>query len=175
MAVTVIGVVVFSFALRLSEQEPNPCNIRLAKAAEQIIRDIRVAGDEPILISQWEGVKQLEADGYVPVHVVQLRADGSYLDSKAVWEEARQVLWEQYDVVNIVVVAQPFLQLRSVQKMIKQADFTVIKSKIPWIGFDNTWINTQPWTKSALALLMYAVKLKLGIGMHGHAGQQDAR
>ena len=163
------GIVVFSFALRSEEEEPNPCNKRLALAAERVIAS---QGSGATVVAQWEVARKLEPDGYALNHVVNLPADGSYLDSEGVWAEAREV-FRQNGVKIVYPIAQPFLQMTKVRKMIEKDGFTVMKSKIgiAEIGFDKE--STQWWTRGSVRLFTYGV-LQLRYGLWGNKGRQVA-
>lgn len=82
-----IAIVDFSYALR--EEEPNPCNVRLAEIVERAYYELLSEGIMVYVIAQWEVALQLEKYGIPVDHIVQPRTD-SYLDSQAVWEEARE-------------------------------------------------------------------------------------
>lgn len=163
-----IGLVAFSFALREEKYEPNPCNRRLG----EIVAAIAASEHNVAIVAQWEIARQLEHLDMPADAVVGLREDGSYLDSQAVWNEAK-VVFRRHGITQVVAVSQPFLQLKAIRDMMQRDGFTVIDYHIPWIGFDPSPLNTQPWTKSAAALLMYAIKLRLG-ARHGHRGRQAA-
>lgn len=163
------GMVCFSFALRAEDEEPNPCNIRLAKVAERIVDEL--GGEEVVVVAQWEIARQLRADGYVVAKSVELPADGSYLGSEDVWEDAKDV-FKYYDIEkSICPVANPFLHLTKVKKMIVADGWWIIDRKIGRIGFDK--LSTQWWTRGPLRLLLYAVLQKL-TGLRGHHGHQKA-
>jgi hypothetical protein len=161
------GIVVFSFALRQEDQEPNPCNIRLARVVEHISSN---ANDGVAIVSQWEVSRQLRTDGYELCHSVELRDDGTYLDSEAVWNDAKAV-FTKLGITEVIPVAQPFLQLRKVKQMIAADSFTVVDMSIGHIGFDK--LSTQPWTRSRMRLLIYAIKQVL-TGARGHNGKQTS-
>lgn len=161
------GIVVFSFALREESQEPNPCNVRLAQETERI--SSTVIGDA-VIVSQWEVSRKLRTDGYEPSYSVELRTDGTYLDSEGVWNDAKAV-FTKMGITEVIPVAQPFLQMRKVRQMIAADGFTVVQMPIGRIGFDK--LSTQPWTRSRMRLLFYAVKQVL-TGARGHNGKQTA-
>lgn len=149
------GLVVFSFALR--KEEPSPCNVRLAKAVERILSKAERATDV-LVVSQWEVAKQLKADGICVDLVVEKNEDGSYLDTKDVWDQAK-VLFQKKGVVTVIPVAQPFLHLTKVKQLIHSDNFIVdvtYLTDIGQIGFDGE--SLQPWTRSSFQLLWYAVK-----------------
>lgn len=160
------GLVVFSFALR--DEEPNPCNVRLADAVRRILR----IEANTIVIAQWEVALRLREYGVTVDHVVNPGDDGAYLGSQEVWNEAREFLLSN-GIHKVILVAQPFLQLSLIRRTVRRDGFTIIPRRIPKIGFDASPLNTQPWTRSRRALLWYATKLILG-GNHGHAGRQSA-
>ncbi len=155
------GFVIFSFGLRAAEQEPGPCNERLGHEALRLIKHV---GDEAVIVAQWEVARGLKALGVGSDLVVE-PSGGGYLDSRGVWEEAKQ-LFAARGVTEVVPVAHPFLHLNAVKKMIRRDGFRVIDHKIGKIGYDPDPRNTQPWTRSAPALLKYAIRIKFG-GSHG--------
>lgn len=160
-----IGVVVFSFSER--EEEPSPCNRRLARAAERIIR----AEARPVIVvSQWETTLQLEADGIEVYWSVELLSDGSYLDSDTVWAEACKA-FREYNVVDVIPICHPFLHMHKVRRLIEGDGFTVLRRPIGHIGFDRH--SLQPWTRGPVRLLIYAMRQYL-TGNRGFAGRQTA-
>lgn len=153
-----LAVVAFSFGLRAKAREPNPCNRRLAKAAE------RIAEDEPgniLLISQWEIAKQLAADGVRVDRVINKSARGGYLDSDEVWAQALPFLRDRR-VTRVIPVAQPFRQIHKVRKLIRERGLPLERKRIGWVGFDSSRANTQWWTKGPMRLLAYAAMQALG-------------
>lgn len=163
-----IGLVAFSFALREEQDEPNPCNQRLG----DIVAAIAATEPDLMIVSQWEVTRHLDSLGIAVATTVELPTDGSYLDSRMVWNTAKAT-FSAHDITRVIAVSQPFLQLGAVKSMIRRDGFTVIDYPIPAIGFDTSPLNTQPWTKSAYALLIYAIKVRLS-GRHGHRGRQAA-
>ena len=159
----------FSFGLRTEAEEPNPSNEALAMAVVDACRFINFYDCEPIVVTQWEITKALKQNDVT--HSVELRADGTYLDSKGVWDEAKKV-FEPLGITRIVIVAQPFLHLPSLKLMVEKDGYEVLDFKVPDIPFDSSPSNTQPWTRSKLRLLVYAVKVKLGMS-HGYKGRQN--
>lgn len=158
-----VGMVAFSFALR--EHEPNPCNIRLAKAVERIVDGEHTK----TVVAQWEVALQLATDRY-PVALTVDPSGVGYLDSEGVWEAAKEYFLK-HGITTVIPVAQPFLQMAKVKQMIRRDGFEVIRRPVGWVGFDN--MSTQPWTRGPLRLLAYAVKQKL-TGSKGFAGRQNA-
>lgn len=152
-----IGIVVFSFALRADELEPNPCNARLGL----MVRDTLDEHDQAMyVVAQWEVAIALERLG-VKVHsIVERPANGTYLDSNLVWASAEK-FFKSVGVSTVIPVAQPFLQLRRVKQLIaSSSDFRIKEILVHPIGFDNHKENLQWWTKGPTRLLLYSV-LKL--------------
>jgi hypothetical protein len=166
-----VGIVGFAFGLR--EDEPNPSNIALAEKVEEAVVYVNFQDSVPIVVTQWEITKAIEAPfNYVVDHSVELRQDGTYLDSKGVWEEAKAEFVSE-GITQVILIAQPFLHLPSLKKMVKEDGYEVLEFKVGAIPFDNSDLNTQPWTRSKTALAVYAVKSILGM-KHGHDGMQSA-
>ncbi len=163
-----IGLVAFSFGLRTSDTEPNPCNQRLGLAVQSILT---AEPTEVIIVSQWEVAKQLEAIGIKTNHVVNLRDDGEYLDTRDVWNEAK-VLFDKLGIREVVPVANPYLQLFYAKKMVKDDGFQVLSKPIGRIGFDNSPQNTQAWTRNRLAFTKQVIKIVFFGGNHGHYSRQ---
>lgn len=163
-----IGLVAFSFALR--ENEPNPCNQRLGSAVSRIVslETVPVA-----VVAQWEIASALEGTNVEVLHTVDLAGDGSYLDSAAVWDQAKGHFAAK-SITKIIPVAQPFIHLPFVKKMIRSDGFEIIKRDVGRIGFDNSELNTQQWTRSRSAFVIQAIKLQLLGKEHGHGGRQSA-
>jgi hypothetical protein len=159
--VVVKGLVAFSFALRAVEEEPNPCNVRLA---ETVLRIIAAEKDEIVVVSQWEVSRHLRTNGHEPLCSVELRPDGEYLDSDAVWVTARKV-FELNGISEVIPVAQPVLQMTKVKRLIKADGFVVIERPVGMVGFDRQ--STQWWTRGPLRLILYAI-LQQVTGQRGH-------
>jgi hypothetical protein len=155
-----IGLVVFSFALR--HQEPSPCNIRLAKSVERI-----AATEQLTIAAQWEVARALRADGFTVTISVEPPADGSYLGSEEVWEEAK-ALFDTLGITEVIPVANPFLHLWKVRKLIEDDGFTVINKRVGWIGFDSSPQNIQWWCRGPLRLTLYAIRQKLSSARGGN-------
>ena len=157
-----IGLVAFSFALRNEDQEPNPCNQKLGNITYRLAQKEHC---EVIIVAQWEIAKQRKKLGMNPKMIVKPNENGEYLDSQDVWDCAKNV-FRSLGITRVIPVAQSFLHLHFIKQMIKKDGFTVENRPIEKIGFDPSTNNTQPWTKSAFALLLYAIKIKLGF-KHG--------
>lgn len=155
------GLVVFPFGWRGRYFEPNPCNIRLAEEA------VRIAENEQefakvIPVVPWHVASQLQPLGLRPGLVVGSLADGCNVEHYVLWQAAKKYFGSQ-GVRNVIPVAQPFLQLRGVKRMIATDGFSVISRRVRWIGFDNHTLNDQLSARSAVALLLEAGRDKLGI------------
>jgi hypothetical protein len=151
-------VVAFSFGMRGQSHEPNPCNVRLARAAERIIRD------EPastLLISQWEIARQLSLDEVHVDQVVRPSSDREYLDTSEVWNQALETMRRE-KVETAIPVAQPFLHRHKIRKMIRDSGIAVERRRIGWIGFDSSEANLQWWTKGPVRLLAYSIMQVFG-------------
>lgn len=143
-----LGVVAFSFGRRATDQEPNPCNRRLAAAVDRLLADTT----EPVvLVAQWEVARALPAG--LPAHVVE-PGDG-YLDTDRVWAGAVPVL-ERGGVERVVAVAQPLLHRAKAHRLIRRSGFQVEHRRTGWVGFDRSRANTQWWTRGPLRLALYA-------------------
>jgi len=152
------AIVAFSFGLRRRQAEPNPCNVRLARAVERAI-ELNAAGT--LLIAQWEIAKQLIADGVHVDLVVKASSSLDYLDTNEVWRQAQAVL-RKHQVQTVIPIAQPFLHMYKVRKLIERSGLTVARWPIGWIGFDSSKDNLQWWTRGPLRLLLYSIKQSLG-------------
>ncbi|MFA5197410.1 MAG: hypothetical protein WC437_03205 [Patescibacteria group bacterium] len=158
-----LGMVVCSFALREDSQEPNPCNIRLAEAVERILEK---ATEEIHIVSQWEVAKKLKSDGVNPTLVVEPFLDGSYLDTKDVWAEAK-VMFALLDITEVIIVANPFIHGFYVERMIKKDGFKVFHkydTEIGPIGFDPE--SLQWWTRGPSRCLFYVGLSALGLAKY---------
>ena len=154
-----VGLIPLSFALR-EGWEPNPCNLRLANATARVALTLNAEGIQYLCSSQWEIALALH---HVPIiHVVrEHRVKGQYLDSEEVCAQSLEAFDRAGGVDSILPIAQPFLQLHKVQQQLKntgQKLFWPVRSYqlIGWIGFDKD--SDQPWTRSAPALLKYALE-----------------
>lgn len=152
------AVVAFSFGLRGKSREPNPCNVRLARAAERIVRG---EPSNTLLIAQWEIAKQLSSDGTHIDQVVGPSSGREYLDTCEVWNRALETL-RRYQVEAVIPVAQPFLHRHKIRRIIRDSGMTVERRHIGWIGFDPSKVNQQWWTKDPIRLLVYSILQALG-------------
>ena len=152
-----IGVVVCSFAL--SDNEPNPTNIRLAKENERIVKKYEKAKNKVIVVCQWEVALAL---GKKPFHIVEA-IDGVYLSSDTVIDEA-EAIFRRRGISHVIVVANPFLHLGFCQRRLRKAGFNIIKEKIKKIGFYKH--SLQWWTRNPWGFILYGIRLKL-LGKRG--------
>jgi len=146
------GMVIWSFALR--ENEPSPCNIRLAEAVKRILE---AEPDDLVIISQWEVAKKLQEDGIEIYRIIEPFSDGSYLDSTDIWEVARRC-FSKMGVEEIIGVANPFIHGYVVERMIKKDGFAYVSSHdylVGKVGFDR--LSLQWWTRGPIRFLIYAV------------------
>ena len=168
-----MGIVGFSFGLR--DEEPNPSNMALAVKLQEITDDLEIDGRVVVVVTQWEITKALDkrfgTDFYVDLSVEQ-HTDGTYLDSDDVWAAAKERFVYE-GVTQVIIVAQPFLHLPKLKGMVTKDGYEVVDYEIGAIPFDNTDLNTQPWTRSKTALAIYAGKSLLGM-KRGHNGMQNA-
>jgi hypothetical protein len=148
--VTALGIVSFSFGLRRPDEEPGPCNARLASATRRVLGETGPA----VLVSQWEVARALPAG--LPAHVVEQPAGGPYLDTERVWSAAAPLLRDA-GVTRVVAVAQPLLHRAKAHRLVRRDGFEPVRARVGWIGFDSSVRNTQWWTRGPLRLLLYAL------------------
>lgn len=146
-----ISVVGFAFALR-PDREPNPCNRRIGS---EVIR-VRDKYNASFVATQWEVTKAIEEAGGSVDLSFGLKPNGEYLSTRDVWEAAKREL-EAAGIRSVVPVAQPFLHMWLIKRMIRKDGYTVVNEKINRIGYDNSRLNVQWWTRSAPALMLYSV------------------
>ena len=153
------GMIVFSYALR--DEEPNLCNVRLAKAVFRIVDEL----DEPIvLVSQRTvllALRQLGAP-VAKIHVVEKRL-GEYEGSEEVVKQATEVFLERR-ITEVIPVAQPFLQLTKCVQLVRKAGFRTpsfwkLCRMIGWIGFDPK--SKQPGTRGPVRSVLYTIRQML--------------
>lgn len=156
-----LGIVAYSFALRRRNEEPNPCNVRIAEQVAALAR--KHPGS--VIVAQWEVALGLARLGVAPDAVVEPRGDGTYLDSNAVWNRAVEV-FRPRQVQAVLPVAQRFLQLTKVRRLATRAGFRLEPSRIGAIGFDPSRRNLQWWTRGPVRLLIYAALQ----GLFGYRG-----
>lgn len=152
MTTAQLGVVAFSFGRRDPDQEPNPCNRRLAGATARIVRQ---SAGPVVLVVQWEVARALPPT--MPVHVVGDAPDGEYLDTERVWQAAAPILHRE-GVRRVIAVAQPVLHRAKAYRLIRAAGFEPLRAPVGWIGFDSSSRNRQWWTRGPLRLVLYALR-----------------
>jgi hypothetical protein len=153
-----LGIVAFSFGLRPPEQEPNPSNVALARVVQQVARQ---SARTSLVVAQWEVALQLAADG-VAVDAAISGHDTRYLDTGEVWRQARAVL-EAGGVREVVPVAQPYLHLGFVRRMVRRDGFVIVEPPPATIPFDRDDANQQWWTKGRARLFVYGVGKELPV------------
>lgn len=151
------AIVAFSFGMRAPALEPNPCNVRLAEFVEDISKNC----SRVLIVSQWEIAKQLSNKSVHVDKVIYSRA-GQYLDTNEVWRQALEYLRCQ-DSFAVIPVAQPFLHLRQVVRLMRRSGVNVRRVPIGWVGFDASSANNQWWTKGRLRLLAYSLMRGFGL------------
>lgn len=156
-----LGVVAFSFASRAEPEEPNPCNVRLARAVDHIVG---AQEETVVLVAQWEIARALRHSR--PFHVVARLSDGRYLDTADVWNDASPLL-RCAGVTRVIPVAHPVLHRVKVSRLIRRDGFEVLRVPIGRIGFDRSARNTQWWTRGPIRLGAYAA-LQALTGRGGH-------
>ncbi len=168
-----VGVIVLSFALRAG-REPNPCNVRLSRATERVVRWMNQYGIQAVVIPQWE----TEIDLHIPVaHVVcKHRNPGSYLDSDEVILQAKE--WAEVnepDVKEWVIVANLWIHYQGAVAIARRYGLKIMRIPIltfvrliGWIGFDK---KSDQWqTKGPIRAFVYTVG-RVFFSRFGQSGQ----
>ena len=180
-----VAVLAASFSLR--EEEPNPCNVRIAEEAFRICDELIAKGHTPFLVAQWEvdlALDQLRTaidygdylsreevfgNGVVPyLGSVSQPDDGSYLGTKELYDAALP-LFKGQECTHFVGVAQPFIH-QPYLYWLARGDFKLLWKKTRDIGFDPE--STQPWCRSRAQFAHQSVRLLLG-NEHGYNGRQE--
>lgn len=175
----IVAVLGASFSLR--ENEPNPCNIRIAKEVIRICTELIAQGHTPVLAVQREvglalhelgstseGEWQYFIDnGGWAYHEIGQYDDGRYIGTKDVLDEAL-AFFEEFGATRFVAVANPFLH-QQYTYFLARKHFKLMWRKVRYIGFDKE--STQRWCRSWWQFAFQAVRLALGIE-HGHGGRQ---
>jgi hypothetical protein len=147
----VVGIVVFSFGSRGPDLEPGPCNERLGRAVAGIVSN---ESSSFFIVAQWEVARALASLG-IDCEAVNPDTE-SYLDTETVWAHA-QKSFREIGVGSVIPVAQPFLHLFAVRRLIAQDHrFSVQARPIPFIGWDSSPVNRQWWTKGPVRFLFYS-------------------
>ncbi|MEK7659466.1 MAG: hypothetical protein AAB338_02335 [Patescibacteria group bacterium] len=145
--------IVFAFALRRIGQ--SPCNIRLAQAAKRIIDE---ADDTIVVVVQRTTAIALRELGISVKHIIERRP--GYEGSEEVVRQAARV-FRQKGIKEVILVAQPFLQLTKCIQLVRKAGFRTpsfwkLCRMIGWIGFDRQ--SVQPWTRGPVRLVFYTFR-----------------
>ncbi len=174
-----VAVLAASFSLR--EQEPNPCNQRLAAETVRICKQFAEAGDLPIVVAQWEvGLAlrehgqfrtnlrygQVDAETWAFGEIGQFD-DGRYLGTKEVYEEARR-FFHLMGATHFVAVANPFIHQPYLYWLARK-HYKLVFKRVRRIGFDKQ--STQWWCRSWWKLLIYTVQVAL-FKKHGYNNRQ---
>jgi hypothetical protein len=120
------------------------------------------------IVAQWE-IAQILHRAYEDCLSVKPPSDGTYLDTEAVWGAAK-VAFEPFGITEVIPVAQPFLHLRKIKKLMERDGYTVVDRHVGHIGFDRK--SSQWWTRGYLQLIIYAI-LQTLTGLKGHRGKQS--
>ena len=149
------GIVALSFAKRVVE--PNPVNKLLAMFTDKIASKQKNKGGA-LVVAQWEialGLPRSLPSLVVGPDDATVKGNGKkYLDSQDVLDKAF-VLFREQGITDIIVVANPFLHKGAVESMVRKAGFNVVKTKVPWVGFDNSPLNLQWWCRGAIRFVSY--------------------
>lgn len=177
----IVLVVAPSFSLR--EDEPNPCNAKLAEEAMRICEQLLRDGHQIILVPQWEVGLALRRHGTIkeyastaecvgagawPYHEAGQRSDDRYLDTKDVVEEAL-VFAKKNGATHVVAVANPFIHQPYTYWLVRKGGLRLMWRRVRWIGFDPE--STQWWCRSWWKFTYQTVRLALGF-KHGYADRQ---
>ena len=147
-------IVAFSFGQKIDlDDEPGPSNQDLAAV---VLAAARRSPSPHVVVAQWEVARQLEADGQPADLVVEERSDGSYLDTQAVWDAARELFVER-GVRDVVPVAHPWLHLPTTKRMVRASGFRVVAPPTATVRFDSSTGNSQWWTRTHQGLVVYSL------------------
>src|SRR3989344_5860315 len=160
-----IGVICLSFALRKG-QEPNPCNMKLARETERVVALLRAEGHDVMTVSQWE-IDLVLGHPVDKLHIVRNhRVRGSYLDSDEVILQSMEAFDLAGGIDEVVIVANPFIHLQGARSKAKRFGLKVRKVFIRWIGFDK---KSDQWqTRGPVRAFVYTV----GRVLFGRFGQK---
>lgn len=162
------GIVALSFAKRAVE--PNPVNRKLAAITDAIDDELQQVGEMTVIVAQWEIARALPVQPHVVVNPEDASlkpGDSSYLDSKDVLDKAFEE-FKRHQITDVIVIANNFIHRGVVESMVRSAGFTVIKAKIPSVGFDPSSENLQWWCKGPIRFMTY-----LGIQAFGKVAHQN--
>jgi len=155
--VAIKAVVGFSFGL--TKNEPNQCNIRLAREVERIAQREREKGNSVIIVTQWEVSFSLSSP-FLPHFIIWEHRDArSYLDSDEVAGQATEFLRQQAEkmgekINGVIPIANPFLHLALCRRLLKKKEWNVPQVKIRWIGFLPK--SSQWFTRGPIRLIVYS-------------------
>lgn len=184
MAIEMVGVLAASFSLR--NEEPNPCNRRLAAETFRICDELLKQGYVPVVVAQWEvdlALRELRTahDFGYPSKKEVLRKnivvyagsigqydDGRYLGTKELLEEAMP-LFKEHGVTRFVGVANPFIHQPYLYWLARGTGLKLMWRRVHRIGFDKQ--STQWWCRSWWQFAFQTVRLALGLS-HGYDGRQ---
>lgn len=148
------GMIVYAYALR--RVEPNPCNIRLARAAQRIIT-VDGSAEGFYVVAQRSVAKAL---GQLGIPCIEVSKSSGYEGSEQVTDFATQI-FRSLGITEVVPVAQTFLQINKCIALVKKAGFKTwptlqLMRAIGWIGFDPESI--QPRTRGLIRQVLYTAR-----------------
>lgn len=167
------GIIVYSFALR--DREPNPCNVRLARATKRIKEEFEEQGETVLIVAQKTvafALRGLE----VPVDytVVRYKYPGR-TDSEDITTQAadffRSVSPADDPVDEVIPVAHPIQEIKCRQE-VRKAGFKTLSllklwRKIGRVGTDRE--SKQWWTRGPIRLITgAAIQVLFGYNTRQH-------
>ena len=163
------GIVALSYAKRA--EEPNPVNKKLAHLADEAVDEAHQIGEPTLLVAQWEIARALQTPPQVVVTqdaaTNRDRNGNRYLDSQDALNKAFHA-FRKNGITQVIVIANPFLHKQAIESIVRKAGFTVLKTKLPWVGFDNSPLNLQWWCKGPIRFVAY-----LGLQVIGKLTKQN--
>lgn len=176
---TIVAVLGASFSLR--DNEPGPCNVRIANEVIRICVELIEQGHIPVLAVQWEvdlALRELGStsegswqhfidNGGWAYHAIGQYDDGRYLGTKEVLNEALP-FFREFSAIRFVGVANSFIHQPYLYWLARKR-FKPMWRKVQGIGFDKE--STQWWCRSGWQLCVYTAFTAVG-GSHGHSGRQ---
>lgn len=152
-----VGIIAFSWGFG---GRVDPCNERLARAAQRAVWLLSEHGYVSIVVAQIE-VSQYLSD---VEHVVRQSINtGAYLGTEEVAYQAADVFVRR-GVQRVIVIANPFLHLRKCMRLMRAMDFEVIPFTVGRIGFNS--YDRQWFPRGPLRTIAYAIAQKF-FGLHG--------
>ena len=165
----IVAVLGASFSLR--EDEPNPCNVRLAKEVERISDNLVSNGHLPVVVVQWEidlALRRLGADVVNwDYKVIGPFDTDEYLGTEELITEASS-FFQSFGATKFVAVANPFIHQQYVYFLARK-HFKLMLRRVRWIGFDKQ--SSQWWCRSWWQFLYQTARLAMGAS-HGYDGKQ---